>query len=206
MKDIKLLTTYEQLKALSDPFRSQLILRLMEKPQTGQQLSEVFDLSRARIHYHLKELEKNELVEIVKREEKNGIVQKFYQSVAGGFVADRTLLPNSEDMSETVRQMIVNMLERSKMRVLSTPEEALQEETGSQDPTDWKYLSSAFEIKATEEDFKAWQKKYYELMDELADIQKKNPTEDAKLYYFHSLGIQVDESMFNRKRSEEVDS
>lgn len=198
MFDIKLLTTYEQLKALSDPFRSELLLRLMEKPQTGQQLSEVFDLSRARIHYHLKELEKNELVEIVKKEEKNGIVQKFYRAVALGFVPDQSLLPYSE-MSETVRQTMMSMLERSKKRVLSAPEEALQEDSGSQDPTEWKYVSSSFEIKAKEEDFKAWQKKFYDLMQELSDIQNQAPTDDAKLYYFHMLGLQVDDRVYEKK-------
>ncbi|MFD2923349.1 winged helix-turn-helix domain-containing protein [Halobacillus naozhouensis] len=202
MKDIQLLTTHEQLKTLSDPFRSQLLLRLMEKPMTGQQLSEVFELSRARIHYHLKELEKHELVHIAKKEEKNGIVQKFYQSVSRGFVADRSLLPHPEEMSESVRQMMINMLERSQKRVLSAPEEALHEETGSQDPTEWKYLSAAFEFKATEADFKAWQKKYFALMEELSDMQKQNPSADAKTYYFHSLGIQVDEPLFNRQKSE----
>ncbi|MCA0972468.1 helix-turn-helix domain-containing protein [Halobacillus litoralis] len=198
MFDIKLLTTYEQLKALSDPFRSQLLLRLMEKPQTGQQLSEVFDLSRARIHYHLKELEKNELVEIVKKEEKNGIVQKFYQAVARGFVPDQSLLPYSE-MSETVRQTMMSMLERSKRRVLSAPEEALKEDTGSKDPSNWKYVSSSFEIKAREEDFKAWQAKFYDLMRELSEIQKKEPTDDAKLYYIHLLGFHVDDGLYEKK-------
>ncbi|UOQ91645.1 ArsR family transcriptional regulator [Halobacillus shinanisalinarum] len=203
MKDIQLLTTHEQLKVLSDPFRSQLLLRLMEKPMTGQQLSEVFNLSRARIHYHLKELEKNDLVHIVKKEEKNGIVQKFYQSVASGFVADRSLLPHPEEMSETVRQMMINMLERSQKRVLSAPEEALHDETGSQDPSEWKYLSGAFEFKATENDFKAWLKKYFSLMEQLSEIQKQNPSPDAKTYYFHSLGIQVDEPIFERKKPED---
>ncbi|WP_079525355.1 winged helix-turn-helix domain-containing protein [Halobacillus hunanensis] len=203
MKDIQLLTTHDQLKTLSDPFRSQLLLRLMEKPMTGQQLSEVFDLSRARIHYHLKELEKNDLVHIVKKEEKNGIVQKFYQSVSRGFVADRSLLPHTEEMSESIRQMMINMLDRSQRRVLSAPEEALHEGTGSQDPTDWKYLSASFEFKATEADFKAWQKKYFALMEELNDIQKQTPSPDAKTYYFHSLGIQVDEPLFEKKSEEE---
>ncbi|UOR10477.1 ArsR/SmtB family transcription factor [Halobacillus amylolyticus] len=206
MKDIQLLTTHEQLKTLSDPFRSQVLLRLMEKPMTGQQLSEVFDLSRARIHYHLKELEKNNLVQIVKREEKNGIIQKFYQSVALGFVADRDLLPHPEEMSESVRQMMINMLERSQKRVLSASEEALHDEIGSQDPSEWKYLSGAFEFKATEDDFKAWLKKYFALMEELSEIQKQNPTQDAKLYYFHSLGIQVDEPLFDRQKPEEEES
>ncbi|KGX87111.1 winged helix-turn-helix domain-containing protein [Pontibacillus marinus] len=196
MQDIKVITTHAQLKALSDPFRSDLMLRLMEKPFTGQQLSEIFELSRARIHYHLKELEKNDLVEVVKKQEKNGIVQKFYQSTSRGFVADKELLPYIEDVSEPVKLMIVNMLERTKQRVISAPNESFQEDTGSKDFTDWKYHNVYYNIKATEEDFKNFLKKYNELMKELAQIQKDAPTEDAKSYFIHTLGFQVDDTLF----------
>ncbi|EIM05896.1 Transcriptional regulator, ArsR family protein [Planococcus antarcticus DSM 14505] len=201
MKDIKLLTTHDQLKALSDPFKCELLLRLMERPQTGQQLSEVFELSRARVHYHLKELEKNDLVSIVRTEEKNGIVQKFYQATAGGFVPDRSLLPYS-NMTETVRQMMVSMLDQSKRRILDAPVGSLQEESGSKDPSEWKYRSSAYEIHASEKDFMAWQKKFSTLMEDLAAIQRPNPSSDAKLYYFHILGLEIEESFFERVKEE----
>ncbi len=201
MKDIKLLTTHEQLKALADPFRSELLLRLMEKPKTGQQISEVFNLSRARIHYHLKELEKNDLIAIVHKEEKNGIMQKFYQAVAGGFVPDQSLLPYS-DMTETVRVMMVSMLDQSKRRILAAPEDSLKEESGSKDPAEWKYRSSAYEIHAKEEDFLAWQQKFSDLMEEFAALQRPDPSPDAKLYYFHMLGLQVEEPFIQKKKGE----
>ncbi|AIE80054.1 Transcriptional regulator, ArsR family [Bacillus cereus] len=35
-----------------------MMMRLCERPYTGQLLSEKFGISRAKIHYHLKELEK----------------------------------------------------------------------------------------------------------------------------------------------------
>ncbi|MFQ3544589.1 winged helix-turn-helix domain-containing protein [Halobacillus rhizosphaerae] len=201
MKDIKLLTTHKQLKALADPFRSELLLRLMEKPKTGQQLSELFNLSRARIHYHLKELEKNELIAIVHKEEKNGIMQKFYQAVAGGFVPDQSLLPYS-DMTETVRVMMISMLDQSKRRILAAPEDSLKEESGSKDPAEWKYRSSAYEIHAKEEDFLVWQQKFSDLMEELAALQRPDPSPDAKLYYFHMLGLQVEEPLIQKKKGE----
>ncbi|MGV2619644.1 UNVERIFIED_CONTAM: winged helix-turn-helix domain-containing protein [Halobacillus marinus] len=198
MEDIKILTTHDQLKAMADPFRSDLLLRLMGKAQTGQQLSEIYQLSRARIHYHLKELEKNGLLEIARTEEKNGIVQKFYQTVARGFVPDAELLPNAE-VSGPIRQMMLAMLDHSKQRVLSVPEESLENDSLSKKPEDWKYRSAAYEIHAKEEDFLAWQQKFSDLMEELASIQRTEPTEDAKLYYFHMLGLQIEESRFGKK-------
>ncbi len=85
LKPMFTLTTYSQLKAMSNPLRVEMMMRLCERPYTGQLLSEKLGIPRAKIHYHLKELEKNGFIEIVFTEEKNGIVQKFYQSVARGF-------------------------------------------------------------------------------------------------------------------------
>ena len=122
------LTTYSQLKAMSDPLRVEMMMRLCERPYTGQLLSEKFGISRAKIHYHLKELEKNSLIEIVYTEEKNGIIQKFYQSVAKGFTPATDLLPHLEIVSESGRQIFLQMIERTKSQILAAPEEALHYE------------------------------------------------------------------------------
>ena len=108
------LTTYSQLKAISDPLRVEMMMRLCERPYTGQLLSEKFGIPRAKIHYHLKELEKNGFIEIVYTEEKNGIVQKFYQSVAKGFTPAANLLPHLEILSESSRQIFLQMTEMNE--------------------------------------------------------------------------------------------
>nr|WP_245690152.1 winged helix-turn-helix domain-containing protein [Sediminibacillus albus] len=193
------LKTFEQLKALSDPFRGQLMMRLMEKPYTGQQLAAQFNLSRAKIHYHLKELAKNDLVEIVKTEEKNGIIQKFYQSTARGFSPSEQLLPYKEDLSEASRQMYTQMLERTKMRVLTAPPEAFQQEKATSDPSEWSHLSSTWEITATEEQFKRWLKKFFSLMEELRETSAEAEKDaNGKLYSITAFGFEIDEPLFQR--------
>ena len=54
MKPVLTLTTYSQLKALSDPLRAEMMIRLCERPYTGQLLSEKFGISRAKIHFRQK--------------------------------------------------------------------------------------------------------------------------------------------------------
>ncbi|WP_456274921.1 ArsR/SmtB family transcription factor [Bacillus sp. AK031] len=192
---------YNQLKALSDPFRVKLMLRLVESPYTGQQLSEVFDLSRARIHYHLRELEKLELIEIVKTEEKNGIVQKFYQSVASGFYPDSSLMPHKAEISDTKRQMLYAMLDRTMTRLMEAPSEAF-EEAGPHDPADWNILATSWETKVTEENFKWYTKKYFELLEEFQSRVKDDQHHpDAKDYYMSGFGFQVHESNFAKRIS-----
>lgn len=198
MKAMLTLTTHEQLKALSDPLRSQMMMRLIERPYTGQQLAETLHLSRAKVHYHLKELAKNELITIVRTEEKNGIVQKFYQSVASGFVPAPALLPHKEEISEATRNLALESIERTRKQVLSAPEEAFQFDQSSENPSEWSFTIPTLEVTATEEDFKSFAAAFHQLMDQLRSKSKEaeqNP--NAKLYHISTFGFQIEESSFD---------
>lgn len=193
------LTTYSQLKAISDPLRAEMMMRLCERPYTGQLLSEKFGISRAKIHYHLKELEKNGFIEIVYTEEKNGIVQKFYQSVAKGFTPAAELLPHREILSESGRQIFLQMTETTKSHILAAPEEAFTLRKVSENPAEWNYVSSCWEFDATPEQFQVWVKKFYEVMAELNEITKdadKDP--NSKSYYISTTALQIDERAMQR--------
>ncbi|MDQ0219588.1 ArsR family transcriptional regulator [Peribacillus cavernae] len=203
MKPMLTLTEFSQIKALSDPFRAEMMMRLLEKPYTGQQLSEYFNMSRAKIHYHLKDLEKNGLIEIVYTEEKNGIIQKFYQSVARGFTPAAELLPHIGDVSETSRQLILQMAERTKRHILAAPEEAFKLDKATEDPSQWNYVGSLWEFSATEEQFKAWIKKYFDLMEEITGMAKdaeSNP--NSKVYFVSTTALQIDEPSMKRFNKE----
>lgn len=203
MKPMLTLTDFSQIKALSDPFRAEIMMRLMEKPYTGQQLSEHFGMSRAKIHYHIKDLEKNGLIEIVYTEEKNGIIQKFYQSVAAGFIPADQLLPHKE-VSESARQLFLQMNERSKKHILSAPEEAFIMEKASEDPSEWNFVGSLWEFTATREQFQAWVKKYHDLMNELTSFAKEAEKDlNSKVYFVSTTALQIDEPSMDRYREKE---
>lgn len=189
------LTTYEQLRAISDPLRSKILMKLLEKPFTGQQLSEQFQLSRAKIHYHLKELEKNGLIKIVKREEKNGIIQKFYQSVARGFTPSLELLPHTEEIGEAARQILYQMLAETQSRVLSAPSKSFLK-AGSENPADWNHLGSIWEIYATEEDFQQFIRDFFTLVDTYRAKSNQTGQEDKKLFHLSAYGFQVETPLF----------
>lgn len=204
MENIMIIKEYSQLKALSDPFKSKLLIRLMETPQTGQQLSEIYKMPRAKVHYHLKELEKINLIKIVKTEEKNGIVQKFYQSVARGFFPDVNLLPYRNEISLTNRQTVLSLLDRTMHRVLSAPEESFEHIYNSSDPTQWNFQSSSWEITATEEHYKWLLKKQYELFEEFRKLRKRDDeNRNAKVYYISNFSFEVEESLYEEKEEGE---
>ncbi|TVT26647.1 helix-turn-helix transcriptional regulator [Salinicoccus cyprini] len=97
MKKLLVIDNLAQLKSVSDPFRIELLTMLAEKPKTGQMLADELDIPRAKIHYHLNELLKNEIIHVVKTEEKNSIIQKFYEPVARKVVPNIDLLKYSQD-------------------------------------------------------------------------------------------------------------
>lgn len=191
--------THNQLKALSDPLRADIMMYVVERPYTGQQLSEVLDIPRGKIHYHLKDLEKNGLIEIVKTEEKNGIMQKFYQSVAAGFTMAEHLLPYQKEVDATTRQIFYGMIDRLRKRVQTAPSKAFDKKNVSQTPEEWGYMATSTEIEATEEQFKAWIKSYHALLKELEAMGKEPTTDEKHTYSMFTMSFQVDESEFGKR-------
>src|SRR5690625_7837809 len=94
-----------------------MMLHFVLRAYTGQHLSEILSIPSGKIHYHLKELEKNGLVQIVKTEEKNGIVQKFYQAVAAVFQISEKLLPRKKEIRDTSKQLMYGILDRANKEI-----------------------------------------------------------------------------------------
>lgn len=197
MKSSLIIKDLNQLKILSDPFRAKLMMFLIEKPYTGQQLAEKVGLSRARIHYHLRELEKNHLIELVRKEEINGIVQKFYRSVAHGFLPDVSLLPHKKDVDETYRQIVLSMIDRTRAFALSAPEEAFSFDRKNDERIE-KAQATYMIGKMTEEHFIQCLDEYQKLMKKFDDLCKNDEKDScSKTYILSRVAFQVDESQFS---------
>ncbi|WP_414044006.1 ArsR/SmtB family transcription factor [Macrococcus animalis] len=100
MLDILVIENLAQLKCVSDPFRIKLLELLSIEAKTGQQLADELEIPRAKIHYHLAELEKQGIIELVKTEQKHSIIQKFYAPVAKQIVPNLDLLKFSQEDSK----------------------------------------------------------------------------------------------------------
>lgn len=181
-----MINDYSQLKAISDPLRFKLLLYLIEKSYTGQQLSGVVNIPRAKVHYHLKELEKVGLITIVKEEEKNGIIQKYYRAVARWYYPSEQLLPKLED--ETVKQSVINLLERAVERTISTPADffKFKSVTTEKNPL----ILSHTEFNLSEQDFIEFTTKFWDLVNEYKNKDGEN------IYYLGAVGFQTNEKVY----------
>jgi predicted ArsR family transcriptional regulator len=180
----------EQLKTVSDPLRSKVLVYLIEKAYTGQQLAKLLGMARAKVHYHLNELEKHGFITVVHTELKNGIVQKFYRSVARGFIPSEELLPYVSEVENYFREATLNVLARAKLRALSAPEEAFQ--IPSSDRKQWSRMSTQVEVKMGKEKFASWLTRFRSLIHELDQDQD----ETGGWFYLTTVGFQIDEPSF----------
>ncbi|MEO7020292.1 MAG: helix-turn-helix domain-containing protein [Ktedonobacteraceae bacterium] len=93
--------TVEQLRAIADVLRIRIIDILEKRAMTVTQLGEQLGLAPAKVHYHVRELERVGLLELVETREKGGILEKYYQPIAHEISVNKALLtvPSSEALA-----------------------------------------------------------------------------------------------------------
>ena len=118
----KILSSLEEFKAISDPYRMQIIELLSEasEPMTVSEVAAKLGDVPAKTHYHMKKLEKAGIVSIVQTREVNGILAKYYRPTADSFQVDKTfgLLPGAERISavQTSITSLVNTYRKEWLR------------------------------------------------------------------------------------------
>ncbi len=186
-QDLFIIDTLEKLKVISDPLRTKILMNLVKQEYTGQQLAEILAIPKTKIYFHLKELEKHGIVRIVREEEKNGIMQKFYKAVARRFIPSDDLLP-SHELIETSRQVFLETVLTTRQEIEKAPGEAFQLKSHNQDMK--KNLAATYQFHATEEQFTAFLKEFKELYHKHFKQQEANGPADAKPYMMSLIGFQ----------------
>ncbi|MFD2171958.1 ArsR/SmtB family transcription factor [Tumebacillus lipolyticus] len=75
-------TSLDQMKALSNKVRVQILKQFEEEPRTSKQLADLLGLPASKVHYHVRELHKVGLLVLVETREKGGVVEKYYLPIA----------------------------------------------------------------------------------------------------------------------------
>jgi DNA-binding transcriptional ArsR family regulator len=102
IRDIK------QLKALSHPARVKILNHLQSKPMTAKQLADQFGEEPAKTSYHVKQLLRVGLVELVQtRTTQNGIIEKYYQSVAKEFITEPVLTGDPDTLAHSESDLVL---------------------------------------------------------------------------------------------------
>jgi DNA-binding transcriptional ArsR family regulator len=114
-----------QIKALANPERVRILALLIEREGTAKQVADWMSGTRGRVHYHIKELERAGLVEMIRTVESGGVVEKYYRAVARNFYLGRGI-GEYEGLSGDVREMIsTSMLGWRRREILEVDQDAI---------------------------------------------------------------------------------
>lgn len=113
MKDILVLRELDQIKAISHPYRLEIIECFEEdQPATAKQIADRMGEPHAKVNYHIKTLQKVGILELVDEKVKSGIIEKYYRPAAKTFVIDRSIMNTSEKgVMESIHQASISIFE-----------------------------------------------------------------------------------------------
>lgn len=109
MEKIKVLKTLEEIKAFSDPYRLQILftLKKLEKPSTVKQIADKMGETPAKVHYHVKKLEKFDILKLSHTEEINGIIAKYYDFTSESITID------SKQSDPAITKLVINETQKA---------------------------------------------------------------------------------------------
>lgn len=109
MKEQIILSTVDEIKAYSDPYRMQILNCLYDiaEPATVKQIADIMGEVPAKVHYHVKKLEKHGLLLLVKTEVINGIVAKYYEP------ASKNINIENDKLDEAAKKIFKNEVEKA---------------------------------------------------------------------------------------------
>lgn len=89
----KRLTTPQEVKTFSNPFRFKIINLFTQgkTPLTVKQMADKLGQVPSKVHYHVKALEKIGVLEIVETKDNSGITEKYYLPTAENFYVDQVV-------------------------------------------------------------------------------------------------------------------
>lgn len=104
MEKVKILSTVKEIKAISDPYRIEImnVFYTLNRPVNVKEIADSLGEVPAKVHYHVKKLEDAGILELVSTKEINGIVSKYYEPVAQGFNIKR------EHVDPAMRNAVIN--------------------------------------------------------------------------------------------------
>jgi DNA-binding transcriptional ArsR family regulator len=120
LDEIFYLTTLDQVHTLADPLRVRILERLIREPMTVKMLGTDLGEPPAKVHYHVREMERIGVIRLVETREKGGVLEKYYRAVAKSFSVSKDLLHTSppdevsaifEEYLQVVQRGIVSALQ-----------------------------------------------------------------------------------------------
>ncbi|MDO4535615.1 MAG: helix-turn-helix domain-containing protein [Clostridium perfringens] len=182
------LTTIDEIKTYSDPYRLKIItfLKNNREEATVKQIADFFEEVPSKVHYHIKKLERVGIVKLVRTEEIKGIVAKYYSLTAENFkIETQNIRSTTKEIYNSQISMVINdYYEKSKEKAIKSIEKS--------DEDDFNSISLNFdELYLTKEEFLV-------LNNELKNIISKYKEKKGASEKYHIFSIcTIEDKIFN---------
>ncbi|WP_458464256.1 ArsR/SmtB family transcription factor [Paenibacillus sp.] len=193
----KVLSTIEEIKIYSDPYRIQIMnmFKRQGRPSTVKEIADQMGEVPAKVHYHVKKLEKIGLLTIVSTREINGIIAKYYEPYSGEIHLrhedeDKENSPLKQVFRSETLKLLNEMFEQSRKRFMHQAENE-----------DRMFLSD-ITLYATREEVERLYKNIIKLCEPYTT--KENQKEDQEVFQlFAALSKPVENSSASKKDAKE---
>jgi predicted transcriptional regulator len=82
---VHIIKNLDQIRALADPLRQQILGGFVSQPRTTKQVAELLELPATRLYRHVDHLERVGLIELVETRQKRGTTEKYFRAIANRF-------------------------------------------------------------------------------------------------------------------------
>jgi DNA-binding Lrp family transcriptional regulator len=129
LEESKGLTTLEEIKAINDPYRLQIVFyyQRMGRAATVKEIADNMGEVPAKVHYHVKKLESAGILRLSHTKNVNGIIAKYYELTARDFhIKVNNINPeiSRQVASQNVQLTVIAAYDSSKKIVVEdTPED-----------------------------------------------------------------------------------
>ncbi|MCK8060984.1 MULTISPECIES: helix-turn-helix domain-containing protein [unclassified Fusibacter] len=170
MKDVLLMKDLDQIKCISQAYRINILEAFEDQAATAKMISERLGEPHAKINYHLKEMLKHGILNLVEEVVKLGIVEKYYLPVAKQFVVDSNTLKISDDaVHESINQY--------RLMIFDTTATAFYEAIEDKSVSHQIKLNMLHDMHLTMDEIKEMQDEIdsvYKKYEELSEVKREN--------------------------------
>ncbi|WZL71815.1 helix-turn-helix domain-containing protein [Clostridiaceae bacterium 35-E11] len=176
MKAVLVLRDLEQIKAIAHPYRLEILKCFEEEqPATTKQVADKIGEPHAKVNYHIKTLQKVNILELVDERVKSGIIEKYYLPSARMFIVDKSIINfGRHEKSINLHQVSLSDFENIAKDYYKTIE-SIDEKTENQSKHLY-YGECHFTAEDAETLRERLQNTIEEFMKEKNDNKKKNTT------------------------------
>jgi len=170
-KKTLLLDSMEQLKALADPLRQQLLEQFAKQPATTKQVATTLGYQPTRLYHHVGKLEAAGLIRLVEKRPVRGATEKYYETTASVIKVDRRAFdgPSGQLVGDAVSLNVVDGLWSNIRDDIAAFLSNSHEDPGDESDAEGEIVFANAEIEVDEETAKMLRDK---MLQELQNIDK----------------------------------